>query len=275
MRIAAALGLLAALTTARQAPPLDPIVEAAAAYVRQYQEQLTAIVADEVYKQEIKAQSPRDRAMPFKRTLQSEIFFMFTPGQDWMAIRDVIEMDRMPVGDRPDLKNALRTLPAPQVARQFKAYNSRFNLGRVARNFNEPTFGLLVLDDRHRGRFSFERVRAQREDGEQRTVIAFRERRSPTLIADLKGGDVYSTGELTIEPRSGRVTRSVMAMTIGTVSMTMTTTYGPDARLGIWVPLRFGEYYRDGSKTGPYYEEILCEARYSTYRQFEVRARIR
>lgn len=275
MRIAAALGLLAALSTARQAPTPDPIVEAAAAYVRQYQEQLTAIVADETYKQEIKAQVPRDRAMPFKRTLQSEIFFMFTPGHDWMAIRDVIEMDGMPVGDRPDLKHALRTLPAPQVARQFKTYNSRYNLGTIARNFNEPTLALLVLDNRHRGRFSFERVRTVRDRREELAVVGFRERRSPTLIGDLSGADVFSAGELTIEPRSGRVTRTTFAATIGSVSMTMTTTYAPDARLGIWMPSVFAESYRDGTKKGRYYEEIVGEARYSSYQKFEVTARIR
>lgn len=276
MRVFAALALIA--TGSLQAgtgSDVDAIVDAAAAYVRQYQEQLTSVVADEIYTQQVKAQVPLDRGMPPSRTLRSEIFFMFAPGHQWMAIRDVRQVDRRPVGDRPDLREALMTLPAVQVARQFKAYNSRFNLGRVSRNFNEPTLSLLVLDDRHRARFAFTRVRTQQVRGRHLVTVGFRERRGPTLIFNLQGDPVFSSGEITVEPSSGRITRATLSLTIDTVRITLTTTYGEDTRLGIWVPVRFGEHYVDGSKKGPYFEEIVCEARYTNFHQFEVRTRIR
>src|SRR5688500_7578537 len=176
MRGVIAIGALAALAGGAQAPSPDPVVEAAAAYVRQYQRDLTSVVAQETYTQRVLAQVPRDSGMPERRTLKSEIFFMFAPGYDWMAIRDVTEMDGLPVAARLDLRGALQALAAPEVARKFKAHNSRYNLGRVARNFNEPTLSLLVLDDRHRPRFSFQRERTTQVGGEERVVIAFRER---------------------------------------------------------------------------------------------------
>src|SRR6185369_3393856 len=115
-------------------------------------------VADEIYTQQIAAQEPSEADMPRQRRLRSEVFFMFAPAdRDWMAIRDVTEVDGNAAPDRLDLGEALRTLAPDEVAAKFKAYNSRYNIGRTVRNFNEPTLSLLVLDERHRPRFMFER----------------------------------------------------------------------------------------------------------------------
>lgn len=106
------------------------VVERAEAYVRGYQEQLTSVLADERYVQRVVHQTPSDQSMPRERTMRSELFFMFAPaGDGWMAIRDVAEIDGYAVDERPDLRDALRRLPAGEVARKFKDYNSRFNLG--------------------------------------------------------------------------------------------------------------------------------------------------
>ena len=141
------------------------VVRVAAAYVKAYQEQLTFLIADEAYTQQIRSQIPDDRT-PKARTMKSEVFFMFTPANgDWMAIRDVIEVDRKPITGRQDIKTALGTLPAAQVAGASKASNSRFNIGRTQRNFNEPILSLLVLDARYLPNFTFERraCRARRQ----------------------------------------------------------------------------------------------------------------
>ena len=264
--------------------PADPLVDAASAYVAKYQEQLTSVVADESYTQHVRAQSPRDRGMPPTRLITSEIFFLYVPGYDWMAMRDVATIDGRPVTDRPDLQEALRRLSTPEVARQFKAYNSRFNLGRIVRNFNEPTLALLVLDPKHRGRFAFTRRRASRIDGVPVQTYGFREVSAPTLVRNLKGEPVFSTGEVTIERGTGRVRRTLLALEIGHVRMTLSTTYGHDERLDMLVPVRFGEHYEDGQPprtrgrdvalTGKY-EEIVCEAKYANFRRFEVKAIIR
>src|SRR5687767_7894017 len=119
---------------------LETVVAAAAAYVKEYQRALTSVLADEDYLQQVVMQTPRDESMPRVRRLRSEVFFMFAPASgDWMAMRDVASIDGTAVVERPNLREALRTLPAPEVARTFKSYNSRFNLGRASRNFNEPT----------------------------------------------------------------------------------------------------------------------------------------
>jgi hypothetical protein len=288
VRIVAVVTLTMAITlSAAQEPDVSTraLVARAAAYVADYQRQLTRIVADETYVQDVVAQIPMDPKMPRTRALQSEVFFMFAPGRgDWMAIRDVLKMDGHDLAGRPDVREALRTLPPHEVAATFKAYNSRYNLGRTYRNFNEPTLSLLVLDDEHRERFSFDRKRVERADGALVATLEFRERERPTLIRDLKHGHVFSRGELTIEADTGRVTKGVLTATIGPVKLELTTSYVPEVRLGLWVPGRFRELYEVG--TAPTdrmlrggaigdHEIVRCEASYANYRRFETSVRVK
>jgi hypothetical protein len=219
---------------------------------------------------------------PLKTTLKSEVFFMFTVGHDWMAIRDVQAVNGAALESRPDLREALQKLPAHQVAGQFKAYNSRFNVGRLTRNFNEPTLSLLPLDDRHRGRFVFERARVRQSREGTLVTLTFKERRGPTLIRNLDGRNAFAAGEVTVEPATGRVFSAVLAATIGSVRVTLSTTYAFDETLEIMVPVRFGDHYEEGVR-GPSrkstprtpYEEIRGEAVYTNFRRFEVTAKIR
>jgi hypothetical protein len=261
------------------------VVQAAAAYVSTYQEQLNFLVADEIYTQQIRTQIP-DAGTSKGRTMKSEMFFMFTPAdRGWMAIRDVIEVDRKPVSGRQNLKSALETLPAQQVAGVFKAFNSRFNLGRIQRNFNEPILSLLVLDARHLPNVTFVRRRVERRAGVTLVTLAFHENAAPTLIRDLKLQSVISRGELTIEASTGRVRQADLRLSIGGVAITLTTIYKADDRLGLWVPAIFRETYEEGmrmpgggrtrAESSDTREEIACEARYSNFRRFEVTARIK
>jgi hypothetical protein len=263
------------------APATRDIVAAAAAYVAEYQQQLTSVLADERYAQEIVTQVPRAPDMPRRRVLASEVFFLFAPsGREWMTIRDVTAVDGRAVAQRPDLQQALRTLAPREVAATFKSYNSRFNLGRTYRNFNEPTLSLLVLDAEHRSRFSFDRARVERDGEAVLVTLAFKEKESPTLIRDVNRGRIFSTGTLVVEAATGRVRRATLNAKSGGIRIELTTEYGPDARLGIWVPVTFREHYTAGSEGsskagGPQYEEIACEAAYSNFRRFETSARIK
>jgi hypothetical protein len=271
----AALGAVAAAGSQQPSTSTRAVAGAAAAYVAEYQRQLTSIVAEETYTQEIVEQTPPDPDMPRTRTLRGEVFFMFAAAtREWMAIRDVFAVDGEPVAARPDLPEALRSLPPREVAATFKAYNSRFNLGRTFRNFNEPTLGLLVLDEEHRRRFSFDRRRVERTDSDVLVTLAFREREAPTLIRDMQRGRVFSSGELLVEAGTGRVRRTVLTAALPGVQLRLTTTYAPDSRLGMWVPATFHESYTYGARRGEH-EAVMCEATYTNYRRFETSARVK
>jgi hypothetical protein len=270
------------MLTAAMTVSTKDVVKAGAKYVEQYQRDLTAVVADEIYTQAVREQFPVDTSAPSRRTMKSEIFFMFaSEAHGWMAIRDVATVDGEPVDDRPDVRRALRTTPASEVAESLKSYNSRFNLGRVFRNFNEPTLSLRVLDDDHRDRFSFDQKQVERNGDAVLVTLAFSERRTPTLIRGVGRGNVFSTGELIVDAATGRVIRTRFAGRIGPVQMELTTVYAADDRLGMWVPVLFQERYQysDGDRKkrdllSTEREEVVCEARYSNFRRFETSARI-
>jgi hypothetical protein len=286
LRAAALCIGVAVLPAMTQRPPevtsVDAVVTAAAAYVKNYQRALTTVLADEDYQQQVVMQSPLDRSMPRTRRLRSEVFFMFAPASgDWMAMRDVISIDGTAVTERPNLREALRTLPPVEVARTFKSYNSRFNLGKASRNFNEPTLSLLLLDDRYRSSFRFTRKSVQRRADGIWVTIGFAESPGPqTLVRDLSQQPVISKGEFLVDAATGRVGHAQMTTAFDGMTAELTTTYRPDERLAMWVPGTFEERYQSGAKISiapdprinlpTTYEEIRCLAKYTNYRRFEV-----
>lgn len=265
-----------------QAPSVDALVERTAAYVAGYETQLTAVLATEVTTQRILAEYPRDDRIPLVRKTQSEMFFAFLPAShQWMAIRDVKSVDGTEVADRPDLATELRTLPVSTVGQAFKSYNSRYNIGRAFRNFNEPTLALTVFNDHYRPRIAFDRRKVEHKDGITLAVLAFHERGQDTIIRDLLLRPVVSSGEFTVEADTGRVRKTTLTTTIGDLHVQLETTYGHDDKLELWLPTKFREQYENGVQVGrrPFtsggsYERILCDSSYSDFRRFETASQL-
>lgn len=251
------------------------LVSRAATYVSDYQQRLTAVVADEEYTQEILAQVPVDPGMPLTRRLRSEVFFVFEPiDRQWMAIRDTTLVDGQPVRDRISARQAFETLSPWEVRRRFSEFNARWNLGRITRNFNEPTLALLVFDDEHRSRFTFDRRAVTRTPDAVLATLEFRERERPTLIRDVFLGPVFSRGEIVVDA-GGEVRRTSFRLAMEGVSAELTTDYEANEKLGMRVPSVFRERYERGREGSKRYDRIACEAVYSNYRRFDVLTRIK
>jgi hypothetical protein len=272
------------LRASDQSKPLSQLLEASRHYVQDYKEKLTFIIADETYVQTIRHQIPLDPKMPTARTTQSEIYFILVPQtREWLAIRDVTVVDGEVLHDRPNLASMAAAIPVPQVAVTLKTYNSRFNIGRIFRNFNEPTIGLQILDARYQGEVDFQVKHSEVDHGDSLTTLSYREKGPETLIHDLLMKPAPSTGEVVVEDRTGRVRRTELTTQIGSVSVQLTTDYSAELGLDMWAPRVFREHYEDGVYTnaknrlfsGPAYEEVTCEATYSNFRRFEVLGRIK
>jgi hypothetical protein len=271
----AAACVVAAVVLAQDDVSRGALVDRATAYVTGYQQQLTAVVADEEYTQEILAQLPADPDGPRLRRLRSEVFFVFEPKDGlWMAIRDTMLVDGRPVGDQPSARQAFETLPLSEVGRRFAVMNSSWNLGRITRNFNEPTLALLVFDERHVERFRFDRRAVSRTGNELLATVEFRERERPTLIRDLSLRPVYSRGDIVMDS-SGRIRQTTFRASVDDVRVELTTEYAPNETLGMWVPAVFRERYERGRDGAREHERIACEARYSNYRRFQVLSRVK
>src|SRR6185369_2127816 len=118
------------------------------------------------------------------RTTSGELFLTYLSAERrWMAVRDVAEVDGQPVTDREDLPALLRRSSIAAVAPRIVAHNARYNLGKVVRNFNEPTITLLVLGTPRVSQFRFSMGEIDRRgDGPTLATLTFREFEEPTLV---------------------------------------------------------------------------------------------
>jgi hypothetical protein len=270
---------------------MDPVLQRAADYVRRYQAALTSLVATEEYSQQVAARYPPDPRTARTRVLKSEVFFLYITGHDWMTIRDVRSVDGRDLPAQRSVPDYLTEYSPRELALQFKHSNSRFNLGQTFRNFNEPTLSLLVLDDRYRSRFTFERKSTEKKNGLTLTTFAFEEIAEPTLIHDSSGSSVFASGELLVESVTGRVMSATLKVEPDGVRMTLSTDYVYEEKLDMFVPARFREHYVNGvppdnprpipgarhaqRQFRSFYEHVVCEATYSNFQRFEVTTRIK
>lgn len=201
-----------------------------------------------------------------------------------MAIRDVKVVDGTPVDPGPDLALAFQTQEPSAVARAYKARNSKYNLGRLARNFNEPTLALGILDPARARHITFTSTGARASRGVTLVILAFKEQRNDaSFVHDLRLRPAPVEGEIVVEAGTGRIHRTVLRMRLESVRAELTTTYEADAKLGILVPTTFREIYEDGVDRpgsielgGEYqYEYIFCDSKYTNFRRFAATAKIK
>ena len=266
--VVAAAGIVAAqepLNTSTKA-----VVAAASAYVTNYQSRLRFVVADEAYTQEVR----RDLGPIERREMIGELFLVFLPGDnEWIAVHDVAEVDGRKVVDRDRLQGLLRQGEVSRVAALVARRNAAFNIGRISRNFNEPTLPLLLLGPQRVSSVSFDRRRVDRTDSGARVTLSFTDRGRPTLIRGIRGDHINSTGELVVDADTGRIERTLLRLETRDIEATLSTDYALDEKLELWVPSVFREIYTgrvDGVR-----EVISCEARYTNYRRFEVTGRVK
>jgi hypothetical protein len=211
---------------------------------------------------------------PKRRTLTGESFLTFaTRNHAWISVRDVATVDGEAVPDREDLRALLLRGGVSRMEQQLVARNSRYNIGSIARNFNEPTLGLLVLERTTDNEFKFDLKRAETDGETTVATLAFKEKGPSTLVHGTDHRPVYSTGEIVVEAETGRIRRTSLELKYGPVVAQLSTDYAKVPAVDMWVPVRFQERYEQTRKD--LREVIVCEARYTNHRRFEVQTRIR
>jgi hypothetical protein len=211
-----------------------------------------------------------------RRQLLSDVLLVQASGEDVrMGYRDVAEVDGKRVRDRAVRVQKLFMSGRADDRRQLRRIaqeSARHNLG-TGRNFNLPTFPLEPLRASALERFIWTQHPDDTRDTECCAVVGFFEVRSPTLVRTPADHDVAVSGELWVEPRTGRVTRVVLqfAHQVEHVEGAFDVTYGPREGLDVLIPERLWEWYRtpDLQHLGrPAYVE--GEASYGKIRQFTV-----
>jgi hypothetical protein len=284
-----ALPVVFAVPALNGAPQADADVEAvlnaARDYLTKYRDDLTAVVATERTTQRINRQVPAEPKSPRARSTTGEVYFRYVSGEDsWMAIREVQTLDGAALENRPNLALALQNQDAATVNKTFKAFNSQFNIGRLVRNFNEPTLALGVLDASRRDHFTFSKKGTKTESGRRLVTVGFKQKANTVPFAyDLLMRPAGVEGEVTVDSTTGAVRKTTIHLTLSNVRATLETTFEHNAKLDLLVPVRFTELYSDGVEItgiatagmGRQYELIFCESKYSDYKRFSATARIK
>ncbi len=274
------LAVLAAFPTALasvlagQSPTVTDVMQRAHAYIVEYQDDLSGIVAEERWQQRIVLP---DGSTESERVLRSDyLVYQLLPEEEWFGFRDVFEVDGTAVGDREARFRDLFTRGPTSVAEQaakMAAESARYNLGDVYRTINRPTLVLAFLRPAYRSRFDFAKVGEETINGTPTWVISYKELKEPTFIRTQDGKSLKSHGRFWIDPATGRLVRSEL-VTGATRAVrqraTIVVTYGPEPGLGFWVPLEMSEVYDTPRKRSA--NRITGLATYSNFRPSRLKA---
>jgi hypothetical protein len=298
--ICVSMALAAPSPAAAQQPLLATVLDRASAYVAEFQRQLSGIVAEEHYIQEVLAFKKRhgcpanatyssvlncqgQLTSPVRTELRSDLLLVRPAGAaSWTEFRDVFEANGAPVRDRTERLTKLFLGHVPSAKAQVGAIldeSSRFNIGDITRNINTPLFALQALDAANRARFRFKRASNRVPDtfgGQQPPTAAFRvsvevwiveyrETQSDTLIRTNGRKDLPARGRFWIEPESGRILMSELTVRNRDLRATVDVSYQSEPLVGCLVPVAMREEYRNRGGA-----HIIGRATYGRFRQFHV-----
>jgi hypothetical protein len=298
--LAGLLVLAAAAPAAAQEPSLATVLQRAGAYVAEFERQLSGIVAEEHYVQDVHQFAKRrgcpgnatyasvlncqgQLVMPMRSELRSDLLLVRPAGASrWAEFRDVFEADGRPIRDRGDRLTRLflgETPSAPAQLGRILDESARFNIGDIERNINTPLFALQILEPANQRRFRFKRAgnrmpgtfsRENTPTGAFRVateiwIVEYEERERGTLIKTAGLKDLPTRGRFWIDPESGRVMMSELVAADRTVKGTIDVSYQSEPLLGLLVPIEMREHHRNNKGS-----EIDGAATYGRFRQFQV-----
>jgi hypothetical protein len=269
------LALFPAIPTAGQTPTFDEVMRRVHEYVTVYEDhELSTVMARERYHQQLLA---ADATVKAERTMLSDYVLIQLPDEDWVALRDVYEIDGATVGVRAARLKTLFAGPRGQLAeRAIKMVekSAEFNLGKLYfRTMNLPTYALRVLRPANRKRIVYTKTGEEPVDNTNTWIVAFREAKGPTFSAMPDGTDIPAHGRFWVDPTTGVVARSEMILG-GTQELparaTITVTYGLEPSLGFRLPMEMRERYDNPGRTGD--DVVVAVATYADFRRFDWRA---
>ena len=261
---------------------LDAVLARTGVYVEEFQRQLSGVVAEEQYVQDVRFPlGTGTRYNPLQarhRELKSDLLLVKPLGADrWIQFRDVFEVDGKTTRDRNERLIRLFLAPSSSSASQVQRIaeeSSRYNIGNLYRTVNVPVLALVVLDPANQPRFTFKRSDHRDpllEHGTERPpdvwVIEYQEVQKQTMIRTTNGRDLPARGRFWIETATGHVLASELVAEDPTISGTIDVDYGVEPAIGLLVPVSMRERYdirSDGSR-------VDGEASYRRYRQFQVK----
>jgi hypothetical protein len=261
---------------AGQDATVDQILQVAGAYVQQYEHIISAVVAQEDYRQVVLASAENRTGTETRRT-RAYLLVLDVGRPGWVAFRDVFEVDGRPVREREERLSRLLAQVTPdslEQARLIAAEGARFNLNprgvKLDRTVNTPMTALLFLRTASQSRSTFRVGRTERIDGLTCVTLTFQEHAEPRIIGSSNGA--AARGTFWIDIAKGRVLRSDLRVDASEgrrgpeVHSQITVKYAHIAKLDLWLPESMDESY----ELLPSRQFVSGHAEYSDFRQFNV-----
>jgi hypothetical protein len=277
-----AAGVALPQDAARQ-PDLDAVLQRVGEYLDRYEQDLTAIVAQEDYRQSylpstVPGAATLGAVRVSNRRLRSDVLVLADPERGWVTFRDVFEVDGKPVRDRSERLATLFAAPTDEAlakAQAITAESARYNVDvngiSSSRTLNVPTAALLYLRRAFQARSTFTLAGVQRSSGRRVAELTFIEQELPRIIAS--PGDLPMGGRAWVDADSGRVQRTALDYTLQnrqlSTEATIDVTYAEAPHLAIWLPAVMREKY-EARLDGRFVGAITGEATYSNFRRFSV-----
>lgn len=265
--VVAAVVCASVLSLRAQQPDLDNSVPALVSrlgkYVDQYEQDLAAVVSEEVYLQQT---TTLNGMFGEKRELKSDFLLSKAGDMGWVAFRDVFEVDGKKVRDRSDRLVNLFLKPtgdSKEQVRQIVNESSRLNVGWVNRNINVPTMVLQFAKSAEQYRSEFKRGDTSEVEGIEAREIRFQEKKLPRVIGTRDGA--AAQGRFWIEEATGRVVKTELRIATGNTNATIGVVYRFQPKLKLWLPMLMNERYAT-----PRQPVITGRAIYQNFRQFNV-----
>ena len=255
------VAVLAPTPAVSQDNKTEELMAKSAAYVAQFVDQFSNVVAEETLVQETTV--PRR-----KRTMRSDFLLVRYPGDtQWQAFRDVAEVDGKPVRDKEERLTKLFLEPPANAfrrARELQEAGARYNLLDIG-SLNNPLMVVAFLQNSYRERFRFNLAGLDKKLGPTVRQVQFQEFKVPSLIKGNGNSDIMSRGLAWIEEDTGRVVKTELRIGGRASPISIITEYKLDEDLGINVPITMRDWYPDGSG------EIRGVATYGRFRRFQVK----
>lgn len=272
---------------AGQTASLEQVLTRAGAYVEEFQRELSGIVAEETYLQEVVPRLGMNafgRGQLQRRRLRSDLLLL-RPEESvtWVQFRDVFEVDGKAVRDREERLTKIFLDPdqtTGQRVERIREESARYNIGGIARTMNVPVLPLAVLSPVNQPRFQFtvddrQRNAAPGSDLPQTPsftvsaeiwIVRFTERLVPTIIHTQNNRNIFSRGRFWIEPSSGHVLMSELITEDNEVRGQINVSYQSEPLVGLLVPIEMRERYTSQG----YRATITGQATYGKFRRFQV-----
>jgi formylglycine-generating enzyme len=267
---------------------LEGLLNRAAWYLDYFIDRFENVVAEEQYSQN--AASPLPTYSPFTgrggvaqppsaadstrarhRDLRSDFLLVKSPQTEALVpFRDVIAVDGVVVRDREARLARLFLNPAADAmaqAEQIRDEGARYNLGNMRSTIGNPVMALAVLQRSYQPRFRFSLGKEDRGIGANIWIVEYKEETAPAMIRGEAGTNLFAHGRLWIDAISGRVVKTELRVEQPSIRAVVTTTFRPDDRFDIGVPLEMRETYAFGNGNN-----INTVATYGRFRRFDVRA---